>query len=201
LCTHGCGDARQATILPLKNAPEDAMIATRNNRLAPEELMFCDGCGTAVQPGQSFCSRCGKQILGSVTTMQPMRGRVQEHAQLVGILWMGLSAFNLIAAGFLYVISNTILTPEGLAHSPEFLRPLLTVVVILLIGKAALGFVGGWGLMAREPWARIVVLVLAFISLFTNIPFGTALGIYTMWVLLPGQSQQEYDALVAARAA
>ena len=29
--------------------------------------MFCDGCGTAVQPGQTFCSRCGKQIVGPVT--------------------------------------------------------------------------------------------------------------------------------------
>jgi hypothetical protein len=46
----------------------------------------------------------------------------------------------------------------------------------------------------------VVALVLAFISLF-NIPFGTAIGVYTMWVLLPGQSQQEYDALVGARAA
>jgi hypothetical protein len=42
--------------------------------------------------------------------------------------------------------------------------------------------------------------VLAFISLF-HIPFGTALGVYTMWVLLPGESQREYDGLVEARAA
>jgi len=41
--------------------------------------------------------------------------------------------------------------------------------------------------------------VLAFISLF-NIPFGTVLGVYTLWALLPSQSQQEYDALVVARA-
>jgi len=40
--------------------------------------------------------------------------------------------------------------------------------------------------------------VLAFISLF-NVPFGTAVGVYTFWVLLPGQAQQEYDALVASR--
>ncbi len=53
----------------------------------------------------------------------------------------------------------------------------------------------------REPWARVVVLVLAFVSLFTNIPFGTALGIYTMWVLLPAESEQEYEAMAEARAA
>jgi hypothetical protein len=41
--------------------------------------------------------------------------------------------------------------------------------------------------------------VLAFISLF-NVPFGTALGVYTLWVLLPGSSQEEYEALVVASA-
>ena len=81
-----------------------------------------------------------------------------------------------------------------------FLRPLLSVIGIFVLAKAACGFIAGWGLMQREPWARIIALVLGFISLF-NIPFGTAVGVYTLWVLLPGQSQQEYDALVAARAA
>ncbi len=46
----------------------------------------------------------------------------------------------------------------------------------------------------------MIALVLGFISLF-NVPFGTAVGVYTLWVLLPAQSQEEYDALVAARAA
>ena len=72
---------------------------------------------------------------------------------------------------------------------------------MLVLAKAACGFIAGWGLLQHEPWARVVALVLAFISLFTNIPFGTALGIYTMWVLLPARSEQEYDALVQARAA
>ena len=49
--------------------------------------------------------------------------------------------------------------------------------------------------------ARVLALVLGFVSLFTNIPFGTALGIYTMWVLLPADSEREYEALVEARAA
>jgi predicted nucleic acid-binding Zn ribbon protein len=163
--------------------------------------MFCDGCGAAVQPGQSFCSRCGKQIVGTVTQMPARRGRVQGHLQLVGILWLAMSAFSVIGGVVLYIIANTLLAPGGAAGAPPFLRPLLTVVSILLLGKSALGFVAGWGVLQRESWGRILVLVLAFVSLFTNIPFGTALGIYTMWVLLPGDSEQEYEALVAARAA
>ena len=77
---------------------------------------------------------------------------------------------------------------------------LFTTLGIIVLAKAALGFFAGWGLMQREAWARVLVLVLAFISLF-NIPFGTAIGVYTLWVLLPGQSQQEYDAWVSAKAA
>jgi len=56
-------------------------------------------------------------------------------------------------------------------------------------------------LTKHETWARVVALVLAFIALFTNVPLGTALGVYTMWVLLPSESQKEYDALAEAQAA
>lgn len=37
----------------------------------------------------------------------------------------------------------------------------------------------------------MLTIVLAFLALF-NIPFGTALGIYTLWVLLPAESDEEY---------
>jgi predicted amidophosphoribosyltransferase len=46
--------------------------------------MFCDACGAAVQPGQAFCSRCGKQVVGPVTAMQLRPGRVQGHLHLLG---------------------------------------------------------------------------------------------------------------------
>jgi hypothetical protein len=167
--------------------------------------MFCDGCGAAVNPGQAFCSRCGKQILGPVSAMQTVPGRVQEHVRLLGILWLAFSAFNTIGAAILYVIANTIFAHAhelGVPQDPPtFLRPLLSVIAILLLAKAAVGFIAGWGLLQRDRWARIITLVVAFIALFTNIPFGTALGIYTMWVLLPMESEREYDALVEARAA
>jgi hypothetical protein len=137
--------------------------------------------------------------------MQPVPGRVQEHVRLLGILWLAMSALNTIGAIILYVVANTVFAHLHELGAPEaptsFLRPLLSVVAILLLAKAAIGFYAGWGLLQREHSARIIVLVLAFISMFTNIPFGTALGIYTMWVLLPQDSEREYDALVGVPAA
>ena len=167
--------------------------------------MFCDGCGAPVQPGQTFCSKCGKQIIGPVSLVQPRPGRVQEHVRLLGLFWLAFSAFNTVGAVILYVLANTMFAHMSEMGAPEartaFLRPLLSVVAILLLAKAALGFLAGWGLLQHEKWARIITLVLAFVSLFTNIPFGTALGVYTMWVLLPSESDREYEALAEMRAA
>src|ERR1700690_3223415 len=166
--------------------------------------MFCDGCGAAVQAGQAFCSKCGKQIVGPVTVMQQRPGRVQGALPLVGILWLANSAFNTIGGVVLYVLANTLFAHLHEFGAPEaptsFLRPLLSVIGVFILAKAACGFLAGWGLMQREPWARIVALVLGFISLF-KIPFGTAVGVYTLWVLLPSQSQREYEDLVAGRGA
>ncbi|MHB8216242.1 MAG: hypothetical protein ACYDDS_09200 [Candidatus Sulfotelmatobacter sp.] len=167
--------------------------------------MFCDGCGAAVHPGQGFCGKCGKQIVGPVTAIQQRPGRVQSHLQLLGILWLAISAFNTIGGVILYILANTLLAHLHEMGAPPqaptgFLRPLLSVVAIFILAKAAVGFMAGWGLLHREPWARIIALVLGFISLF-NIPFGTAVGVYTLWILLPVQSQEEYDSMVAARAA
>ncbi len=168
--------------------------------------MFCDGCGAVVQPGQAFCSKCGKQIVGPISVIQqPRPGRVQAHVRLLGLFWLAFSAFNTVGAVVLYVVANTFFGHINAMGAPDaptaFLRPLLSVVAILLLAKAALGFLAGWGLLQREKWARVLALVLAFVSLFTNIPFGTALGIYTMWVLLPAESEREYDALVVPEAA
>ena len=130
---------------------------------------------------------------------------MQSHLQLLGILWLAISAFNTIGGVVLYILANTLFAHlHEMGAPPEapigFLRPLLSVIAVFVLAKAAVGFMAGWGLMHREPWARVIALVLGFLSLF-NIPFGTAVGVYTLWVLLPAQSQREYDTLVASRAA
>src|SRR5882672_10752412 len=100
--------------------------------------MFCDGCGSAVQAGQAFCSRCGKQIVGPVTMMQPRRGRVEEHVHLLSILWLAMSAFNSIGGVVLYIVANTLLAHlHEMGAPPEaptgFLRPLLSVIAIFIL--------------------------------------------------------------------
>jgi hypothetical protein len=155
--------------------------------------MFCDKCGTEVQADQRFCTRCGREFSGAIVVGYPRRGRVREHIRLLAILWFALSAFNAVGAFVLYVLANTLFLHlhEG-SGPPPWLHPFMGFISILVLAKAAAGFTIGWGLLQREPWARIVTIILAFLALF-NVPFGTALGIYTLWVLLPAESDAEYE--------
>ncbi len=166
--------------------------------------MFCDGCGTALQAAQRFCSGCGKECTGVIAVGFPRRSRVQEHVRLLAILWFAFSALNAIGGVILVILANTLflhLHDMGAPEAPTaFLHPLLSFVGVFIIIKGAAGFLSGWGLLQREPLARILVLILAFISLISP-PFGTALGIYTLWVLLPAHAEEEYERYQAVNAA
>ncbi len=164
--------------------------------------MFCDQCGAQLQAGQLHCSRCGKAVLGP---QQVRRNRVQEHVRLLGILWIAYSVLHVFGALFLLFVGRAFVSgafhfPNQPQEFPQFLqllRPFITFLAWVLVAKAAAGVIAGWGLLQREPWARILALVVGFIALLHPL-LGTALGIYTLWVLLPSQSESEYKALATA---
>ncbi len=165
--------------------------------------MFCDQCGAQLQAGEPRCERCGKTVLGLI---ELRRSRVREHVRLVGILWMAYSALHVVAGVAVIVVAQVIFgSVHGVIHIPNgpppevtvWLRPLISFIGWMILAKAAAGFIAGWGLLQRQDWARTVALVVAFIALL-SVPIGTALGIYTLWVLLPNQSDDEYKALAQA---
>jgi hypothetical protein len=164
--------------------------------------MFCERCGTALQPNQPFCGACGKEIRGGMQIAYPRRGRVQEHIRLLGIFWLALGALNTVGSlGMLfvgnYVYGHVIDPGQGEPIPRNMIHFILTVVGTIILAKAALELLAGFGLLRREAWARMFSIVLAFFALF-SVPFGTALGVYTLWVLLPSESDQEYRAEIKA---
>jgi hypothetical protein len=163
--------------------------------------MFCDSCGTPLQAGQQYCVRCGKGIVGGV---QPGGSRVARHAQMLGILWIAYSALLLLASvGMLVVFQHVLplmmrtLPPQSSSGPPPevvfgIMRPLLHFVAILLMVKAVAGIAAGIGLLQRAEWSRMLTIILACISLI-SVPFGTALGVYSLWVLLSPNADLEFQ--------
>ena len=149
--------------------------------------MFCDRCGAELSPSANFCSKCGKAW--QTAPVMPVRGRLAGHIRLLGIFWIALSAIHLIPG----IVLLSIFSHRGFfpPEVPGFVPGLVTFVGWAFLAISILGFMAGWGLLQRELWARTLALVMGCVSLL-NIPFGTALGIYTLWVLLPAASEQEY---------
>ena len=160
--------------------------------------MFCDSCGAQIQAGQSFCQRCGKAIVG---TVQPGGTRVARHAQMLGILWIAYSAFVALVSIFMLMFFQHMLPAILRAQPPQagpppeiflgFMRSFMHVMTIFLFCKAVAGLAAGIGLLQRAEWSRMLAIVLGCLSLI-NAPFGTAIGIYTLWVLLSPNAEMEF---------
>jgi hypothetical protein len=68
------------------------------------------------------------------------------------------------------------------------------VIWVAVVFRAVLSLIAGWGLHERTQWGRVVAIVAAVLSLL-KFPFGTALGIWTLVVLLGYQNATLYEQL------
>jgi hypothetical protein len=126
-------------------------------------------------------------------------GRLDRHLRILGILWVVAGAIFLIPGAVLMTLSGVVHLAIPAAESVgRFVAPLvLSIIGGSLFLVAAGGILVGWGLLKHQPWARVAAIVLGIVSLL-HPPFGTALGIYTLWVLLSDQGGAEYDRLAHA---
>jgi hypothetical protein len=114
---------------------------------------------------------------------------VTTHVKVLGVLYIALSLFGLMAALFLGLAVGTASGIVGLnadAKDAAIALPIIgiagTMLVVFLVALSVPGLIVGIGLLKFHPWARILGIVLSVINLI-HIPFGTIVGIYGLWVL------------------
>jgi hypothetical protein len=163
--------------------------------------MFCNRCGTQLQADYIVCPKCGDAV-NSTGVNAPANvpagarsGRVQRHLRTLGTLWIVVGALWIIPSLVLMGLSrnsNIVIGDDMFTHA--FMPPMLFSMGSIFLIVAAGGVLVGWGLMNHERWARTTAIVIGILAIF-HPPFGTALGIYTLWVLLPADAAAEYDRL------
>ena len=161
--------------------------------------MYCDKCGTPLPDNARFCSSCGKAFGAFAVAPAAVSGigRVARHLRTLGILWLVLSGFRLIPG----LVMMAIFGPgrRFIPGMPFFVHNIVSGIGFLFVAGAVVGLAAGWGLIQRESWARMLAIVLGCLNLLDP-PFGTAIGIYTLWVLAPQASGVEWDQLTRVQA-
>jgi len=121
---------------------------------------------------------------------------MESHVRILAVLHIVFGAvgvliglFALIVFGGLGILAGTAGREEGAMLAVPVLGGIGVLVFILLLALALPGILAGWGLLRFRPWARVLAIVLSALQLF-NVPFGTALGIYGLWVLLSNEGQK-----------
>ncbi|HEV7902582.1 MAG TPA: hypothetical protein VGO96_01980 [Pyrinomonadaceae bacterium] len=132
------------------------------------------------------------------------------HVRLIAILHLvhgfvaaasaiGLLLMFTIFTGFKAVIELWVFptSPNETVKDPELWFWVAALALIAVYVAAALLFtvpaiVGGYGMLKQKLWARKFVLVSAAVAAL-NVPFGTALAVYTFWFLLGDNRRDLYD--------
>jgi hypothetical protein len=116
----------------------------------------------------------------------------KQHVTVVAALNIGLGALGLV----LGMIAFVVLAGIGLLSGDPDAMPVLTFIAVIAAGffliTSVPDIIGGIGLVKRQSWARILVLILSVLKLI-NFPLGTIVGVYSIWVLMQDEAIQMLD--------
>ena len=172
--------------------------------------MYCPQCGQGLVDGSRFCSLCGANSTPPALAPQPgnisaaANARMRIHVQVLAWLYIALGILGVFGALIIFVIFGVLGLHLPQLNEPEFPFPLpflaagfglfLTVVILLF---SLPGIVAGYGLIRYRSWARVLTIILNILNLI-QLPFGTILGIYGLWVLLSRDGELHYKTVSQA---
>ena len=115
----------------------------------------------------------------------------ETHVKIVAWLHIVLSVLGLLVTALVLLVFvgiGLLLAASDETAAMGIFAVIATVIGGFLFLVSVPGLIGGIGLLQRQNWARILVLILSVLQLF-NVPFGTAIGVYSLWTLTREETQ------------
>ena len=108
---------------------------------------------------------------------------MDSHIKVVAILGIifGVLEALLGVALFFLIAGAGVISGEGEAMFVTGTVGVFVGGLLVILGLPSI--IAGVGLLKHQNWARILMLVVAALSVF-NVPFGTLFAIYAFWVLV-----------------
>jgi len=124
---------------------------------------------------------------------------VETHVKVLAILYLAFAGLSVLFGLGILLLTGAVSGIVGTSGDTGFAIPFIrlggTAAAVFCFVWAIPGFVVGFGLLGRRPWARILGIVLSALSLM-HVPFGTALGVYGLWILFNRDTERLFAARV-----
>lgn len=107
---------------------------------------------------------------------------MEKHINILGILYIIYGLIGLLPAG---VVLLFVAVPGIASGDPTAMlvtSAVASFICFILFVTSVPHVIAGIWLMKYKQWARYLTIILGILNLIA-IPFGTALGIYTLWAL------------------
>jgi hypothetical protein len=120
---------------------------------------------------------------------------MRQHVTVLGVLYIVFGVMGLIGALIILLIFGGAAGIVGTVAEDPGAKIAVPIVAFVGLGLTILitilsipGIIAGIGLIKFRPWARILGIVLSALNLM-QIPLGTIVGIYGLWVLLSSETE------------
>jgi hypothetical protein len=126
--------------------------------------------------------------------MNPM----ETHVKILAILHIVFGALGVLLGLGIFAFFGGIAGLIHLDRDPDAAVAIPMIgaiggfVMIVLLALSIPGIIAGVGLLSYQPWARILTIALSVLDL-VSIPFGTALGIYGLWILFTPEGARLFE--------
>lgn len=122
---------------------------------------------------------------------------LETHIQLAGWLNIANGAFSLLIGGLFFLGFAGFGLFAGDRESLGIMLLLAAMIGLLMLVLSLPSLLAGYGMLRHKNWGRLLGIIVSIFNLL-SFPIGTALGAYTLWVLLQGQATDYFMPLKTA---
>lgn len=169
--------------------------------------MYCSACGFGLAPGQPVCPQCGRPVVMApppVPAFQFELANYSSKMRALSTVWFIYGGLALVFGFMGMAFADAFLAHAPWMHGPWghggpfwFGPAILRFAWVYVIARSVLALMAGYGLMERAPWGRMLAIVAAFLNIL-KFPFGTALAIWTLVMLMGYRNTTLYEQITQA---
>lgn len=153
--------------------------------------MYCTGCGQSLVDNQAFCPQCGRSANAPNVSLPaeqaPPTTGFKRKVRALGFCWLAYSA--LVVAYLAVIVYKT-----GGDISISGLPGIGEILFNLIVLDALLGIAAAIGLLNFQGWGRVLSIISSVLAV-PCFPFGTAIGIWGLVLLVSSKNAAAYKAL------